>query len=129
MGWNELTPIHGSPRSANITGRIDQRGHLWLGIGAGLVPQLGWSKGMRVKLEIGDGDDAGKLRMTPAEKIGFKLIQAGSGSDSLRVQFKTPANFIASSPGKVLNFTISSHSNGDKSVEVAIPHTWLRATK
>jgi len=52
--------------------------------------KLGWTKGTKLDVQPGDGDDAGAVRLC-ADPKGWSLIAAGASSKGLRLQIRSPA--------------------------------------
>jgi hypothetical protein len=83
MGFKEITPLLRQPTIGKVrfSVRLDKHG---IAKGTVIVPapvlaDLGWGNAQPLKLLVGDGPDAGRFRLTPAEKAPLRFTVFGRG--------------------------------------------------
>lgn len=80
MSWREITPRKGggNPKmSQSVAVRIEGQGFLRISIRAGLLRRLAWESLDRVCVLVGEGADAGLLRLEPTFASGYKICRSG----------------------------------------------------
>ena len=90
--------VFGSPKGRGVSGvRIAcykaarERHSALLVLGKDVAEKMGWQHGGRVELAIGDGKEAGWLRLRTS-KTGYALFHTGKGSAALSIALRRLAD-------------------------------------
>lgn len=128
MSWKKHETIKGPDQFCEILLGAICTGRLTLRFRPGLVRRLGWDRGQRVDLLVGDGDDRRKMRVI-ANSVG-SLTLHGRGrtinprwGDTLRIAVKPPIGITRRAiAGRPVAFAII-----DGGIEFTVPFEWYEA--
>lgn len=130
MTWQVIEPHRSGPRPRNrVTARVDAQGRMQICLGGALIERLGWQERPRVSVEIGEGNDIGKMRLVPITTGGFALSRAGGSGHRgklCRARRVTVANWAPLSEHAHL-LTSVSFRVVDGAVEISLPRHWIIA--
>lgn len=88
-----------------------------------VLNKLGWAAGTKLDIQLGEGEDAGKVRLTRDPK-GWSLLQAGGSANGLTV--KCHRQFVAGTPeGKRPAVSVRHELDGDTAIIAWLP--WIEA--
>lgn len=133
MTWCEVRQHKGGPRlQQKATMRLDKQGYLKIALRAGLLAALRWRDVLRLRVERGEGEDAGRVRLTPDVEGAYKLCRSGGAirkPGSVRSRVVTMRwDGIASEIATLTEVHFRIIGGGETAtLELEIPRRWLLA--